>query len=220
MDLATLGALGALGSAAAWALTSLARSLASRASTLMLLALLATAQTGCTTAVIVAYQTLSDLRTIEEQHDDARIMGTIKDQLATKSGVGSALQMHVFSHLGRVVLAGVVEPGSPLGKEAVGVARTVPGVRKIDTVFLPARPSYPRDLTISLKLDAKLVGDLSLRRTQIEWTVLAGTVILSGVVDSSAKAKRVVEHAWSIDHVTAVRSYIQVRPPTRKREPR
>jgi osmotically-inducible protein OsmY len=50
--------------------------------------------------------------------------------------------------------------------------------------------------------------------------VLAGTVIFSGVVDSSDKARRLVEHARGIDHVTAVRAYIQVRPPTSKREPR
>jgi osmotically-inducible protein OsmY len=184
------------------------------------LATLALAQTGCTTAIIVAYQTLSDERTVQEQHDDARIMGTIKDDLANRGGVGSALQIHVFSHLGRVVVAGIVEPGSTLGADAIAVARAVPGVRRVESVFLPARPSYPRDLTISLKLDAKIVADLDLRRTQIEWTVLAGTVLLMGVVDDAAKAARVVQHAKSIDHVVAVRSFIQVRPPTKTRERR
>jgi osmotically-inducible protein OsmY len=168
----------------------------------------------------VAYQTLSDVRTFQEQHDDARIMGTIKDDLANRRGVGSALQIHVFSHLGRVVVTGIVEPGSTLGADAIAVARAVPGVRRVESVFLPARPSYPRDLTISLKLDAKIVADLDLRRTQIEWTVLAGTVLLTGVVDDAAKAARVVQHAKSIDHVLAVRSFIQVRPPTKKRETR
>jgi osmotically-inducible protein OsmY len=181
---------------------------------------LALTQTACTTTMVVAYQTLTDVRTLREQHEDARIMGTIKDELATKQGVGSALQVHVFSHLGRVVVAGIVPPGSPLATDAVAVARGVSGVRKVETVFLPARPSYPRDLTISLKLDAKIVGDLELRRSQIEWTVLAGTVVLSGVVDDPDKAARVVQHARSIDNVTAVRSFIQVRPPTKKREPR
>jgi osmotically-inducible protein OsmY len=185
-----------------------------------LLAAVALAQTGCTTAIIVAYQTLSDVRTLQEQHEDARIMGTIKDDLANRRGVGSALQIHVFSHLGRVVVAGIVEPGSTLGVDAIAVARAVPGVRRVESVFLPARPSYPRDLTISLKLDAKIVADLDLRRTQVEWTVLAGTVLLSGVVDDAAKAARVVQHAKSIDHVIAVRSFIQVRPPTKKRETR
>jgi osmotically-inducible protein OsmY len=184
------------------------------------LAVLALAQTSCTTAIVVAYQTLTDVRTLEEQTDDARIMGTIKDTLATKQGVGSALQVHVFSHLGRVVVAGIVESRSPLATDAVAVARAVPGVRKVETVFLPARPSYPRDLTIGLKLDAKIVTDLDLRRTQLEWTVLAGTVVLTGVVDDPAKAARAIEHARSIDNVTAVRSFIQVRPPTEKREPR
>jgi osmotically-inducible protein OsmY len=184
------------------------------------LVVLALAQTACTTAIVVTYQTLTDVRTLEEQSDDARIMGTIKDTLATKQGVGSALQVHVFSHLGRVVVAGIVEPRSPLAVDAVTLARAVPGVRKVDTVFLPSRPSYPRDLTISLKLDTKIVTDLSLRRSQLEWTVLAGTVVLTGVVDEPAKAARVVQHARSVDNVTAVRSFIQVRPPTKKREQR
>jgi osmotically-inducible protein OsmY len=185
-----------------------------------LLAGLALTQTGCTTAIIVTYQTLSDVRTLHEQHEDARIMGTVKDDLANKRGVGSALQIHVFSHLGRVVVAGIVEPGSTLGTDAIAVARAVPGVRRVESVFLAGRPSYPRDLTISLKLDAKIVTDLDLRRAQIEWTVLAGTVVLTGVVDDAPKAARVVEHAKSIDDVIAVRSFIQVRPPTKKREPR
>ena len=184
------------------------------------LAALALAQTSCTTAVVIAYQTLTDVRTLEEQHNDQRIMGTIKDNLATKQGVGSALQVHVFSHLARVVVAGIVEPRSPLAADAVAVARDVPGVRKVDTVFLPARPSYPRDLTVSLKLEAKIVADLELRRTQLEWTVLAGTVVLTGVVDHADKAARAVQHARAIDNVAAVRSFIQVRPPTKKREPR
>lgn len=184
-----------------------------------LLAGLALTQTACTTAIVVAYQTLSDVRSFQEQHEDARIMGTVKDDLANKRGVGSALQIHIFSHLGRVVVAGIVEPGSTLGSDAVAVARAVPGVRRVDTVFVPARPSYPRDLTISLKLDAKIVADLELRRAQLEWTVLAGTVVLAGVVDEAFKAARVVEHAKSIDNVTAVRSFIQVRRP-KPREPR
>lgn len=185
-----------------------------------LLAALALTQTACTTAIVVAYQTLSDVRTLQEQHEDARIMGTIKDDLANMRGVGSALQIHVFSHLGRVVVAGIVEMGSTLGADAVAVARAVSGVRRVETVFVPARPSYPRDLTISLKLDAKIVTDLDLRRSQLEWTVLAGTVVLTGVVDDSDKAARAVQHAKSIDNVTAVRSFIQVRPPTTKRQPR
>jgi osmotically-inducible protein OsmY len=186
----------------------------------VVLAALALSQTACTTTLVVAYQTLTDVRTMEEQTDDARIMGTIKDQLATKQGVGSALQVHVFAHLGRVVVAGIVPAASPLATDAVAVARAVPGVRKVDTVFVPIRPSYPRDLTVSLKLDAKIVADLELRRSQIEWTVLGGTVVLTGVVDDPAKVARVVEHAKSIDNVTAVRSFIQVRLPTKKREPR
>jgi osmotically-inducible protein OsmY len=184
------------------------------------IAALALLQTGCTTTLLVAYQTLSEVRTMEEQTEDYRILGTIKDELAHKNGVGSALQVHVFSYLGRVVLAGVVEPGSPVGTDAVAIARKVEGVRKIDTFFIPARPSYSRDLTISLKFDAKVIADLELRRSQIDWTVLAGTVIVVGLVDSDEKVKRAIEHAKSIDNVVAVRSYIQVRLPTTKREPR
>lgn len=185
-----------------------------------MLAVLALSHTACTTTLVVAYQTLTDVRTMEEQTDDARIMGTIKDQLATKQGVGSALQVHVFAHLGRVVVAGIVPVRSLLAADAVAVAHAVPGVRKVDVVFIPVRSSYPRDLTISLKLDAKIVADLELRRSQLEWTVLDGTVVLTGVVDDPAKAARAVEHAKSIDNVTAVRSFIQIRQPTKRREPR
>jgi osmotically-inducible protein OsmY len=182
---------------------------------------LALLQTGCTTAVLVTYQVLTDVRTAHEQHEDYRILGTIKDELANKTGVGSALQIHVFSYLGKVVIAGVVEPGSKVGTDAIAIARKVEGVRKIDTFFIPARPSYSRDLTVSLRFDSKIVTDLELRRSQLDWTTLGGTMILVGLVDSDEKVKRVVEHARSIDHVIAVRSFIQVRAPVKKvREPR
>jgi osmotically-inducible protein OsmY len=184
------------------------------------LAGLALLQAGCTTTVILTYQTLTDVRTMQEQTEDYRILGTIKDELAHKTGVGSALQIHVFSYLGRVVLAGVVEPGSMVGTEAVAIAKKVEGVRKVETFFIPARPSYSRDLTVSLKFDASIIADMELRRSQLDWTTLGGTMILVGLVDSDEKVKRVVEHAKSIDYVIAVRSYIQVRPPAKKREPR
>jgi hypothetical protein len=45
-------------------------------------------------------------------------------------------------------------------------------------------------------------------------------VVVTGVVDSPLKAQKVLNHARSIDNVTSVRSFIQVRPPTDKREPR
>jgi osmotically-inducible protein OsmY len=183
------------------------------------LAVVALLQTGCTTAIIVTYQTLSEVRTVREQHEDTRILGTIKDELAAKDGVGSALQIHVFSFLGHVLLAGVVEPGSTLGTDAVAIARKVDGVQKVDTFFIRARPSYSRDLTVSLKLQAKIVADLELRRSQIDWTVLAGTVLLVGLVDSQEKAKKIVEHAKGTDYVVAVRSFIQVRPPGTKPAP-
>ena len=185
-----------------------------------LLAGLAVVQAGCTTAIIVAYQTMTEIRTVQEQHEDIRVLGTIKDELATKAGIGSALQIHVFSYLGRVVLAGIVEPGSKMGQEAVAIARHVEGVRKIDTFFIPSRPSYTRDLTISLKLETRIITDLELKVSQIDWTVLGGNVVLVGLVDSEDKVKRLVEHARSIDNVIAVRSWLQVRAPVKKREPR
>jgi osmotically-inducible protein OsmY len=185
-----------------------------------LLAALALVQAGCTTAIIVAYQTMTEIRTVQEQHEDIRMLGTIKDELATKAGVASALQIHVFSYLGRVVLAGIVEPGSTMGQEAVAIARRVEGVRKVDTYFLPRRPSYTRDLTISLKLETRIVTDLELKVSQLDWTVLGGHVVLVGLVDSDDKVKRLVEHARSIDNVIAVRSWLQVRAPVKKREPR
>ena len=49
-------------------------------------AALAVAQPGCTTAVILTYQTLGDVRTVREQHEDARITGTSKDQPTRDEG--------------------------------------------------------------------------------------------------------------------------------------
>jgi hyperosmotically inducible protein len=163
---------------------------------------------GCTTI----YQSATEERSVGEQADDTRLKVTIQKRLLD-SGAKTLAAIDVFCHLGVVVLTGVVEPGSTVGADAVRIARGVEGVRRVETVFVPARPSRTSDLGISAKLKAKVVGDTGLLASQVDWSVLAGTVVLVGVVDRQEKIDRVVAHARGIDGVANVRSFVQVKAP-------
>jgi hyperosmotically inducible protein len=167
---------------------------------------------GCTTVASTGYGTAVDERPLAVQAEDAKIATKVKTGLLD-SGAKNLVAFDVYCHQGLVVLAGVVEPGSSAGQQAVAIARRVEGVRRVETYFLPGRPSTASDLAISAKLKARIVGDGDLKAPQVDWSVIAGHVVLVGVVDRPAKIDAVVRHARAVDGVTAVKSYIQLKSP-------
>jgi len=113
-----------------------------------LLAFVALLLTGCTATVYTSYQIATDQRSLEVQHLDTGIAGTIKARLLESDVKG----------------AGSVD------REAVAVAHRVEGVKRVETY---------------------------LKAGQVSTSVLAGHVVLVGVVD----------------HADKVKSFIQVAPP-------
>ena len=170
----------------------------------------ALALAGCVTVASTAYQSATDERSVAAQADDTAIAVKIRKGLLD-SGVKNLLALDVFSQQGVVVLAGVVEPGSKAGEQGVAIARGVAGVRRVETYFLPGQPSKVSDFAISAKLKARVVGDGDLKASQVDWSVIAGHVVLVGVVDRQAKIDAAVRHARAIDGVQAVRSFIQLK---------
>jgi osmotically-inducible protein OsmY len=86
------------------------------------ISLLATFFFGCTTIAQTGYEAATDERPLAGQKTGTGITLTIqKDLLA--SDVKDTGGLDVFGRNGVVVLAGVVEPGSQAGTEAVRIAR-------------------------------------------------------------------------------------------------
>jgi hyperosmotically inducible periplasmic protein len=173
------------------------------------LAVLAALDAGCIRAARGGCGIVSDERSLATQEADKKISLTVKKNLLESSVKGTD-GLDVFCCNGGVVLAGVVESGSQAGSEAVAIARRVDGVKRVETYFLPAQPSKVSDFAIKQKMDAKLVGALDLKSSQMDMAVIAGHVVLVGVVNQQAKVDKIIAHARSTDGVVKVESFIQV----------
>jgi osmotically-inducible protein OsmY len=55
-----------------------------------------------------------------------------------------------------------------------------------------------------------VVADWDLRFSQVSTSVLAGHVVLVGVVDREEKVKKILDHARATGGVVAVKSFIQI----------
>jgi len=138
-----------------------------------LAAVLALLLTGCTTIASQAYSSATDERSLAVQAEDTKIATKIKKGLFD-TGAKNLLALDVFCHQGLVVLTGVVAPGTKLGDQAVAIAKSVEGVKRIEMYFLPARPSTTSDFGISAKLKARIIGDGDLKAPQVDMAVIAG----------------------------------------------
>ena len=175
----------------------------------LLVPLLAALLGGCFSVVSTGYEAATDERSLATQKADTQAVVSIKKNFLESSvkGLGG---LDVFCRNGVVVLAGVVEPGSQAGSEAASIARRVEGVKGVETYFVPNRPSPVNDFAIKQKINAKLVGDTDLKAGQVDMSVLAGHVVLVGVVNRREKVDKIIAYARSVDGVVAVRSFIQV----------
>jgi len=170
--------------------------------------------TGCnpylaaTSAVTGTYDAATDLRSLSTQESDAQAEVQIKAALLASPVKGTS-GIDVYCRRGVVVLVGVVPPNSPAGPAAVSIARETQGVKRVETYFVPARPSWTSDFEIKEEIKAKLVTDPSLLSGRVDIAVYAGHVVLVGVVASPAIADKFVSDARSVNGVVTVKSYIQ-----------
>lgn len=167
---------------------------------------LAMVLTGCMTA----YKAATDERPVSVQASDATIVAKIRKGFL--DAIPKSVGLDVFCHEGHVVLAGVPDP-PPAGERAAAIARAVEGVKRVDSYFLPSQPSRLGDLAIGAKVKTKIVGDVDLRVSQVDMTVVAGHVVLTGIVDRQEKIDRIIHHARSVDGVVAVKSFMRLKSP-------
>lgn len=168
---------------------------------------------GCTTSAVIllaAWGTATDTRSVSTQLDDFAITARIRRDLL-RIDVGTLKTLDIFSHHGLVVIAGVVPPGSDLGRRAVEIARATPGVREVDTYFVPSRASLLRDAAMGGEIVSLMIGDMELRAAQVDVAVVDGHAVVTGVVESADKIDRIVALAHTAEGVVAVRSFIQVK---------
>ena len=99
--------------------------------------------------------------------------------------------------------------GSQAGQAAVSIARQTPGVKRVETYFVPSRPSWESDIAIKEQIRAVLIADPALVSGRVDIAVYAGHVVLVGVVDSRANVQKFIADARSVPGVVAVTSYIQ-----------
>jgi osmotically-inducible protein OsmY len=177
----------------------------------MLRLTLAVALAGCAPyalAVKETYNVATDPRSVLTQATDTQAEVQIKAALLA-SPVRGTSGIDVYCRQGVVVLVGVVPPGSQAGQAAVNIARQTPGVSRVETYFVPSRPSWESDLAIKEQIRATLIADPALVSGRVDIAVYAGHVVLVGVVDSRANVQKFISDASSVSGVVSVTSYIQ-----------
>jgi osmotically-inducible protein OsmY len=80
----------------------------------------------------------------------------------------------------------------------------------VGTYFPNNQPSKVKDVTIEEKSKTKLIGDGDLKAAQVDIAVVAGHVVLVGVVNQQATADKIVAYARATDGVVTVKSFLQL----------
>jgi len=154
--------------------------------------MLVVALAGCAPyalAVKETYEVATDPRSLATQATDTEAEVQIKAALVA-SPVRGTSGIDVYCRQGVVVLVGVVPPGSQAGQAAVNIARQTPDVRRVETYFVPSRPSWESDIGIKEQIRATLIADPALVSGRVDIAVFAGHVVLVGVVNSQASVQR------------------------------
>lgn len=173
--------------------------------------MLAVALAGCAPyalAVKETYEVATDPRSVLTQATDTQAEVQIKAALLASPVKGTS-GIDVYCRQGVVVLVGVVPQGSQAGQAAVAIARQTPGVTRVETYFVPSRPSWESDIGIKEQIRATLIADPALVSGRVDIAVFAGHVVLVGVVNSQASVQRFISDSQSVPGVVSVTSYIQ-----------
>jgi osmotically-inducible protein OsmY len=109
-----------------------------------------------------------------------------------------------------VVIAGALPPDYTLAVAAVHIAWNTAGVRRVETFFVPKSERETSDSALAAQLRTAVARGDDGATTDL--TVVAGTVVLVGVVDDQAKADRLVANLGAVPGVKSVKPFLQVKP--------
>ena len=170
--------------------------------------------TGCGGAR--PYRAMAKAASSEEnapaQVEDMQLKARLRETLLA-TDADAALHVTPYVYMGHAFLVGFVN--SPAQAQTLSAAvQNVAGVRSLDT-YLPDRPAdteMASDLSIKAEVKAALAigGD---RPTQIDLDVLAGHVVLLGVVADQSAVDSAVAAARGVSGVTGVTSFLLLPEP-------
>jgi osmotically-inducible protein OsmY len=173
------------------------------------LALLLLASTGC--GGFRPYRRMAKAATSEEnvgaQVDDQRLKTSLREAILT-TDAAAALEVTPYVYMGHGYLVGFVS-GDAQRQSLVAAAQRVSGLRSLDT-YLPDQPADSQttsDFAIKGEVKAALAVGLN-RVTQIDLEVLAGQVVLLGVVSDQGAIDSAVAAAQGVSGVTGVTNFL------------
>ena len=178
--------------------------------TTALLFILALLVSGCGGAR--PYRAMAKAASSEEsvfaQAEDHRLKMQMREAIVA-SDPTRALEVTPYAYMGHGYLVGFVADQS-VADDLIARVRSVEGVRSVDA-YLPVKPagrSAADDLATKAKVKSTLAVAPGQVITQIEMEVLAGHVVLLGVVRSPATVASAGTLAGSVGGVTGVTNFL------------
>src|SRR5215467_4477304 len=141
------------------------------------------------------------------QIEDDRLKMSLREALLT-SEPGSAVSVTPYVYMGHAYLVGFVDDAAER-QSLITAAQNVQGVRSVDT-YLPNRPADSQTVT-DLSIEGQVKAALGLggdRVMQIDLKVLAGHVVLLGVVADQGAIDTAVAAAQGVNGVTGVTNFL------------
>ena len=140
---------------------------------------------------------------------DVRICQSIRSAVLARDAKALTV-LDILCKEDLVVIAGALPPDYTLAVAAVHIARNTAGVNRVETLFVPRSEHEESDSTLAAQLRTAVARSDDGATTDL--TVVAGTVVLVGVVDDQAKAARLVANLSAVPGVKGVKSFLQVKP--------
>ena len=173
---------------------------------------------GCGTVLSTAaeqiYVTAVDQRNLNTILNDTSIKLTIINKFHDDDVINSlnSLDLSIECYRGHVYLVG--EYDKPVQKtRAIKIAKSIEGVKKVTTYFLPKNKSdicgTDENLVIMGRVKAKLIGDKDLWSRNIDVKSVQCNVVLYGLVASKTKINKAIEHSKSVEGVRTVTSFLK-----------
>lgn len=162
---------------------------------------------GCT-----VYKAAVDERNVGTIASDEKITLLIKKEFLNDDSV-KYLDYDVASYHGHVFIMGEYESRAQ-ADQAIALARSVEGVRKVSTYLLPKRENDACGTFDSLELEAsikkRLIEDKDIWSTNVDVYMVQCNAVLVGIVGSTAERNRAIAHAKSVAGVRSVKSFLKV----------
>jgi osmotically-inducible protein OsmY len=173
------------------------------------LALLLLTATGC--GGFRPYRRMAQAAASEEnigaQVSDQRLKTSLREAVLTTDS-SAVLHVSPYVYMGHGYLVGFVSSDAQR-QSLIAAAQGVAGLRSLDT-YLPNEPAdSPTASDFAIKGQVKAALALGLNRvTQIEIEVLAGQVVLLGVVSDQEAVNSAVSAAQEVSGVTGVTNFL------------